>query len=172
MMSGFQQYMDNTLQKINFENKEIYLARDFNTDFLKIDTNNSYKEFYNSITSHDFLPQIIQPTRLTEHSSTVIDNIYTNTFRSDMVSGNILLCISEHCQFLSINRHNISLKKVNNYKKDYSKFETQAFRNDILIQQWNCNSNNVNVLYDDFINKLDNCVNYARTLEKNEQERA
>ena len=47
-----------------------------------------------------------------------------------MVSGNILLCISEHfCQFLSINRQNISLKKVNIYQRDYSNFETQAFRN-------------------------------------------
>ena len=66
-MSGFQQYMDNTHQKINLENKEIYLAGDFNTDFLKIDTNNSYQEFYNSITSSGFLPRIIQPTRVTEH---------------------------------------------------------------------------------------------------------
>ena len=42
-MSGFQQYMDNTLQKINLENKEIYLAGDFNTYFLKIDTNNQWR---------------------------------------------------------------------------------------------------------------------------------
>ena len=98
-MNGFQQYMDNTLQIINSENKEIYLAGDFNTDFLKIDANNSYQEFYNSITSSSFPPQIIQPTRVTEYSTTVIDNIYTNTFCNDMVSGNILLCISEHfCQ--------------------------------------------------------------------------
>ena len=113
-MSGFQQYMDNTLQKINLENKEIYLAGDFNTDFLKIDTNNSYQEFYNSITSSGFLPQIIQPTRVTEHSSTVIDNIYTNTFRNDMVSGNILLCMSEHfCQFLvKVLRKLITTKEI------------------------------------------------------------
>ena len=119
-MSGFQQYMNNTLQKINSENKEIYLAGDFNTDFLKIDTNNNYQEFYNSITSSGF----IQPTRVTEYSTTVIDNIYTNTFSNDMVSGNILLCTSEHfCQFLSINKQNISLKTVNIYKRDYSNFE-------------------------------------------------
>ena len=61
-MSGFQKYMDETLKKISLENKEIYLAGDFNTDFLKIETNNSYQAFYNSITSSGFLPQIIQPT--------------------------------------------------------------------------------------------------------------
>ena len=166
-MSGFQQYMDNTLRIINSENKEIYLAGDFNTDFLKIDANNSYQEFYNSITSSGFHPQIIQPTRVTEYSTTVIDNIYTNTFCNDMVSGNILLCISEHfCQFLSINRQNISLKKVNIYQRDYSNFETQAFRNDILIQQWNYNYNNVNIMYDDIINKLDNCVNMHAPMKK------
>ena len=85
-MSGFQQYMDNTLRIINSENKEIYLAGDVNKDFLKIDANNSYQEFYNSITSSGFLPQIIQPTRVTEYSATVIDNIYTNTFCNYMVT--------------------------------------------------------------------------------------
>ena len=171
-MTGFQLYMDKILRIINLENKEIYMAGDFNTDFLKIESNNSYQTFYNSITSSGFLPQIIQPTRVSDHSATVIDNIYTNTFNYEMISGNILLCISEHfSQFLSINRQNISLKKVNIYQRDYSKFETQGFRNDLLIQQWNCNSNDVNVLYNDFFNKLDNCV-YACTYEEIEHERA
>ena len=35
-----------------------------------------------------------------------------------------------------------------------------------LIQQWNCNSNNVNILYDNFINKLDNCVNMHAPMKK------
>ena len=166
-MSSFQLYMDKILKKINFENKEVYIAGDFNTDFLKIESNNSYEEFYNLITSCGFLPQIIQPTRVTEYSATIIDNIYTNTFNNELKSGNILLCISEHfSQFLSINRQNISLKKINIYQRDYSNFETQSFRNDILLQTWNCNSNNVNEMYNDFINKLEKCVDVHAPMKK------
>ena len=166
-MSSFQLYMDKILKKINLENKEVYIAGDFNTDFLKIESNNSYQAFYNLITSSGFLPQIIQPTRVTEYSTTIIDNIYTNTFNNELKSGNILLCISEHfSQFLSINRQKISLKKINIYQRDYSKFETQSFRNDILLQNWNCNSDNVNEMYNDFINKLENCADMHAPMKK------
>ena len=48
--------------------------------------------------------------------------------------------------------------------KEITPILRQAFRNDILIQQWNCNSNNV--LYNDFINKIDNCVNMHAPMKK------
>ena len=91
----------------------------------------------------------------------------TYTFNNELKSGNILLCISEHfSQFLSINRLKISLKKINIYQRDYSKFETQSFRNDILLQTWNCNSNNVNEMYNVFINKLEKCVDVHAPMKK------
>ena len=37
-------------------------------------------EFYNLVTNSGLLPQIMQPARVPEYSSTVIDNIFTNTF--------------------------------------------------------------------------------------------
>ena len=94
-MKDFLNYMDKCLKSLFKENKEIYIAGDFNTDFLKIESNQSYLEFYNLITSSGFLPHIIQPTIVTEYSSTVIDNIFANTFRSGTIIGNLLLSISE-----------------------------------------------------------------------------
>ena len=54
------------------------MAGDFNIDLLKYVITNKYSEFHNTVTSFGFLPHILQPTRITEYSSTVIDNIYGN----------------------------------------------------------------------------------------------
>ena len=43
-----------------------------------------------------FLPLIVHPTRVTDTSSTVIDNIYSNCFDYNQNSGDILITISEH----------------------------------------------------------------------------
>ena len=60
----------------------------------------------------DFLPHIIQPTRLITNTSTVIDNIYSNNIQDGVISGNILLTLSEHfSQFISVKRERIDIKK-------------------------------------------------------------
>ena len=73
--------MRNSLNKLNKENKEVYIAGDFNIDLLKYDTNIKYKDFYNLMTASGFLPQITQPTRITETTMTIIDNIYQYPYR-------------------------------------------------------------------------------------------
>ena len=117
-MVNFLNYVDKVLNILNTENKEIHISSNFNTDFLKLESNNSYHEFYNLITSCGLLPQILLPTRVTANSVTVIDNIFTNTLRIGSISSNLLFSISDHfAQFFSINKNNISLKKKRKYTK-------------------------------------------------------
>ena len=96
---------------------------DFNIDLLKYGTINKYAEFPNTLTSLGFLPHVLQPTRITEHSSTIIDNIYGNNFTQVILSGNIFIKFADHfSQFLSIKKP-ISKKKKNViFKRDYSSF--------------------------------------------------
>ena len=48
---------------------------------------------------------ILQPTRVTKNTATVIDNIFSNNIKDSISCGNILLTLSEHfSQFLSIKR--------------------------------------------------------------------
>ena len=61
-MDDFNQYMEITLGKINKENKEVYLAGDFNIDLLKYDTIPKYQDFYKLMASNGFLPHITLPT--------------------------------------------------------------------------------------------------------------
>ena len=79
----FTNYVSKCLSKVDKEKKECYLSGDFNIDLLKYDSNNKYSEFVNTITSFGFLPHILQPTRITDHSATIIDNIYSNNFKDD-----------------------------------------------------------------------------------------
>ena len=80
---------------------------------------------------------ILQPTRVTQNTSTVIDNIFSNNIQDDIISGNVLLNLSDHfAQMVSVNREQIDTKKINMYQRDYSKFSSKSFRDDVSIQNW------------------------------------
>ena len=57
------------------------------------------------MTCNGYLPHITIPTRITDSSMTIIDNIYTNTFSNNILSGNILAKLADYLpQFISIQR--------------------------------------------------------------------
>ena len=95
-LEQFNEYIEKSLRTLSKENKDVYISGAFNIDLLKLDKNLQYQEFYNLMTGHGFLPLIVRPTRVTDTSSTVIDNIYSNCFDYNQNSGNILITISEH----------------------------------------------------------------------------
>ena len=152
-------YLENCLIKLTKENKEIYLCGDFNIDLLKIEDNQNYQLFCNMLCSFGFLPKIVQPTRVTDHHSTLIDNIFSNNLIDETKSGNIFLSLSDHfSQFLTIKREKMDYKNLSIFQRDYSKFLSQQFRDDVSIQNWNTNLPNVNSLFIDFYSKLQGCV--------------
>ena len=166
-MVNFLNYIDKVLNILYTKNKEIHISGDFNTDFLKLESNNSYQESYNLITSCGLLQQILLPTRVTANSATVIDNVFTNTLRIGSISGNLLFSISDHfAQFFSINKNNISFKKVEIYERNYKTCNTQAFGNDISLLEWNTDTNDVNQSYSDFISKLGSCVDIHAPIKR------
>ena len=163
----FFQYLEKSLSSLVKENKEIFLTGDFNFDLLKIDTDINTQHFYNLMCSYGFLPHIIHPTRVTQYTATVIDNIFSNNLESEIISGNIHLTLSDHfAQFVSVNRGLIDYKSLNIYKRDYSKFSTSSFRDDVEIQNWNFSYNNVHDSFKDFYNKIDGAVNRHAPLKK------
>ena len=94
------------------ENKEIYICGDFNFDLLKTDTNHNTQHFFNLLCSYGLLPHILQPTRVTVNTVSVIDNIFSNNLQDDIISGNVLLTLSDHfSQIISVSREQIDLKK-------------------------------------------------------------
>ena len=110
------------MEKVASENKVCYMLGDFNIDLLKIDSDKDIMNFYNSLTSNLFVPHITLPTRITSHSQTLIDNIFSNnTDFAQGISGNFTFSISDHlAQFLIMpkadnrppKKHNIQVRDL------------------------------------------------------------
>ena len=63
--------------------------------------------------SNGYLPKITMPTRLTDTTMSIIDNIYTNTFTEDIFSGNITLQVADHLlQFISVNKKHSKPRQI------------------------------------------------------------
>ena len=97
-------HLNMALNKIANENKNIFLTGDFNIDLMKTGEDSHVDNFFEIITSNLLVPHITIPTRVTSHSKTLIDNIFSNSLHfSQGISGNITTSISDHFpQFLII----------------------------------------------------------------------
>ena len=70
------------MERIVKENNICYLAGDYNIKLLNHDTHQLTAEFLNIMYSNSFISLINRPTRVTEHSATLIDNVFTNGLTS------------------------------------------------------------------------------------------
>ena len=78
---------------------------DYNIDILQYKQSSLSNDFINMMISNSFLPYVLQPTRVTIHSGTVIDNIFSNVTDCQTVSGNLTTLISDHfVQFFIIKK--------------------------------------------------------------------
>ena len=74
----FVAHFSDVLGIISKERKQCILMGDFNLDLIKVDNSNQTKDFVHSLYTNAFYPTISKPTRVTEHSGTLLDNIITN----------------------------------------------------------------------------------------------
>ena len=124
----FNDYINQTMEKISKENKLIFLIGDFNINLLNYESHGETNDFINTMISHYLLPHILHPTRVTDHSATVIDNIFSNNSSYETTSGNIITQISDHFpQFLILNKVTLDYKTCSFAKRDFSNFSEQRF---------------------------------------------
>ena len=137
---------------------------DFNVKLLTYNEHNQTNEFLDSLASNSFIPLILQPTRITSHSNTLIDNIFSNVIDQDIISGNLTATFFDHLpQFAIIPNMfgNISGNKSNIYERDWSKFDRENFILDYFAVDWEdllkideLNADNSTKIYLDKINML------------------
>ena len=112
IIEDFFHHLEECLTNLAKENKEVYICGYFNFDLIKVDTDNFTQYFFTLLCSYGFLPHKLQPTRVSEHTATVIDNIFSNNLQDDILSDNVLLTLSDHfAQMVSVNREQIDSKK-------------------------------------------------------------
>ena len=157
-------YLNKLLANISKEQKSMFLLGDFNVNLLNYNEHNQTNEFLDSVASNSFIPLILQPTRITSHSNTLIDNIFSNVIEPDIISGNLTATISDHLPQYAIIPNifgNISGNKYNIYERDWSKFDRENFILDYFSVDWEdllktdkLNADNSTKMYVDAINML------------------
>ena len=107
--------------------------------------------------SNYLVSHILHPTRVTDHSATIIDNIFSNNCELDTPSGNLPSQISDHFpQFLIIKNVTVDYRNCSLFQYDYSKFNEQSFINDFKELLWediNDVNLNLNGKFDNFFEK-------------------
>ena len=106
---------------------------------MNYNEHNQTNEFLDSSASNSCIPLILQPTRITSHSNTVIDNIFSNAIDPDIISGNLTATISDHLPQFSIIPNmfgNNPGSKSNIYEREWSKFDRESFILDYLSVDW------------------------------------
>ena len=75
---------------------------DFDINLLNYENHIPTSDFLNTFFANHLQPLILQPTRVTDSTSTLIENIFSIDITSKVTSGNILIQISDHFPQFSI----------------------------------------------------------------------
>ena len=99
-IADFSLALGSTLEKIEQLTISTYVAGDLNIDLLKYESVDLIKKYFDNLVIHSCLPLILQPTRITERSTTLIDHMYMCPGKyyemPSISSGNIITDITDH----------------------------------------------------------------------------
>ena len=104
-------------------------------------------DFLNVLYASSFLPLIGKPTRITETSATLIDNIFTNNLSSNISSGIFYTDVTDHLPVFQITanqnlHHNTNNNNIHRYvinKKNINCF-MQDLDNTVWEDVYNCSN--------------------------------
>ena len=156
-------YLSVILNKINKESKQIVLLGDFNINLLNYENSEDVKFFVDTVQSFSIFPTISKPTRITNNSETLIDNILlSSNTKKTYFSGNLSIGISDHLpQFLILNETKYNTNKNHTIYKDWNRFNYGEFKESFRRIDWNeslkLEDKNPNRSFDifyDLLNKL------------------
>ena len=88
--------MSDILSKIS--SLPCYILGDYNTDLLKHSSHIQTERFLDIMYSNSLVPMICKPTRETETTATLIDNVFTNNYNitDQFLQGILTTDISDH----------------------------------------------------------------------------
>ena len=162
-------YVNSLLEKTLKEQKSVFLLGDFNINLMNYNVHNTTNESW--ILLHLTLFYLIscsQP-RITSHSKTLIDNIFTNITLPDSISGNLTTTISDYLpQFLIVPNifYNPLSNKSKIYERDWSNFDQENLILDYFSIDWNetlkIEEQNINYSTEIFLNEINDLLdNFA-----------
>ena len=136
----FSESLMNVMNIINNEHKQLMLMGDLNIDLLKFETHAKTSNFIDDMFSYGLKPLITRPTRLTTHSATLIDHMFSNMIELNSKSGIIISDISDHFGIFSIlyKNHKTPLSGGTELRRTFKPPQIQYFNN--LLSETNFES--------------------------------
>ena len=155
----FLEKLDECLSIITRENKEVYLMGDFNIDMNKSD--NLSLKLENTLMSYAFNHHISNPTRITNTSKTLLDNIFSNNQDlNNVTNGIIYYDMSDHLPIFVISETPDATQSVKKVRPILCRKETDnniaLLNQDLAQEEWSdvFRETDTNRAYDVFLNKL------------------
>ena len=163
----------NPLMENLTDKKHNFLLGDFNIDLMKTDSDEDTMTYLDIISSNLFVPHIIHPTRITPHTKTLIDNIFSNVPNFSLGrSGNITLTISDHlAQFLVIPLETgDKIPNKDYFKRDTKNFDRENFFLDLLSINWDevikLDLQDPNISFAEYYTTINNLIDKYMPLRK------
>ena len=153
------------LEKLSYESKQIMLMGDFNMILLNYNTYERITQFVDKLHTNSFTPYINLPTRITNQSETLIDNIFYNKINPEATAGNITTSISGHLMQFLIDPSSFTRNSKQTTKTQccYKSFGEEQFRDDLSKidreQVLELNENDVNTSINLFLKVINSTLN-------------
>jgi len=150
----FFELLSNQTEILASKKEPVFIFGDFNIDILKYGSESVSTNYIDNLFAAGFIQTIVNPTRCTAHSATLIDHCLTN-FSCNVFTSRILTsCISDHFPILSFFpiHSKCALTEPKPYR-NYSDTNLTNFQNNINNIDWSLLSDfeDVNEAYDYFL---------------------
>ena len=128
----FHSILKKQLEQLNTKGHEVLVLGDLNENLLKYNEDKQTSEYLDMLLSLGFMPIITKPTRITDHTATLIDHIYTNTPEKLIKSGLCLADISDHLPVFCTMANTLPTNNEPRFFRDFRHFNENAFHQDLL----------------------------------------
>jgi hypothetical protein len=164
--SNFNNFIINlnlTLDKLlnKYTNSKFIVVGDFNIDFFNINSNN-FKNITDTFLTFGMERTIYDPARVTRHSSTCIDNIFTNINCNEYYAKTVNMCMSDHFgQQISI-IHSATQQNISHRYRATGQQNLNELNYLLSKESWNSfalSEYDVNASWDNFITILKHHIN-------------
>ena len=93
--------------------KQCFLIGDFNIYILTSTPNQYVNKFTDLLTYFACTPLTLNPTRITQGSATLVDNIFTNNISNVLRTGILVNYVSDHLSVFAIVNHEKRIHSLN-----------------------------------------------------------
>ena len=135
-------------------NKQLVMGMDHNLDLLKSNIHTPTRKLLDSILNADMLLTITRPTRIRQHSTTLIDNIFiSDQLQRNFDSAIIIDDISDHLPCIALMKQTrITDKSLEFESRSLTPTKINCIKNKLLQIDWNkmLNSSDCNTNFDKF----------------------